>query len=622
MEIKNVLIMVMLLCALGLVARAEVVSTISSEGDTYLNGSTTYGDSDHMYLLGGSSDYAGYLRFDLGAINVNTVLDAQLVLRNSPTPGRNDSINNARFTLYGLNNVAGNTSQDWDESTFNEDGAGAEWTNAIPMDLTGERVTNLDADDGVAVTEDIVRNGDYWVAGAFTITISGQALIDFLQARAEDDGLATFILGCEDGGTRGFGIATKENAIEEYRPVLILTYIAGGALNPQPANGTVITDLDLSQLCWDNMNVEVADVWFGAGADVNEVNYQDHLTMIGSVAAPAQTSCVDIPAEMHPLAVPETYYWVVETYGYPASDPNHLGEPNELLSNTLWTFSTSSVPVAQTAPANQIKLVGETTSFSVQFLALTPVINSVWYRNGSPVDIGDPDITVSISDDGSNLYTVTLTIANAAAADEGVYDCVGINSGGSSLLSDSAFLKVNRLLAQYAFDGSLDDNSSNSAPSGTALDTLGDPNSLLAVPAAIHYVTGADGIANSALYLDPNEYVDFGVEGYPKAGVLPNGTGGGLDEGTVVFWVKPNVGNVQQTVLGNFNDSGTGFLTLLQADQDFDLYIRGADGTALANHPAGRPNRPEYDLTDGNWHMMAACWNGNTSTLYVDGQWV
>lgn len=625
MRTKNALLMVILLCVLGIVAQAEMTGTIGSDADTFLsNDSTVYGSLDYMEC-DGPADRVGYLRFDLGAINVNTVLDAQLVLKNVLVPNQNNhSIDFGRFALYGLNNVAGNSPQDWDESTFTGNDRGAEWT---PGTLLNASVTNglvTDLDDDVAgmtivIEDDPVLN--YWDTGNYTITISGQTLIDFLQGRAEDGGLATFIIEMTSSGRR-FGIGTKEHATEAIRPVLELTYIAGGASDPQPANGAIVTDLNLSQLCWDNLNVEVAEVWFGAGADVNEFNYQDNLTMIGSLTAPAETSCVDIPAEMLPLAVPETYFWVVETYGYPASDPNHLGEPNELLSNTVWTFSTSAIPIAQTAPVNQFKFVGETVSFSVQFLALTPVTDAVWYQNGSPVDTGEAGVTVAISDDGSDLYTVTLTIDQVESADEGTYECIAINSGGSSLVSNSAVLTVRRLLAQYAFDGSLDDSSSNGAPSGTALDTQGNPNSLLAIPAAINYVDGADGVAGSALYLDPNEYVDFGVEGYPKASGLPNGTGGGLDEGTIIFWVKPILGNVQQTVLGNFNDAGTGFLTLLQADQDFDLYIRGVDGTALANHPAGRPNRPGFDLTDGNWHMMAACWSGNTSTLYVDGQWV
>jgi hypothetical protein len=627
MKTKNVLLAVMLACTLGLVAQADE-GRIGSDADTHINGSTPYGNEVSMYIRQG--ERAGYLRFDLGAINVNTVLDAQLILVNAERAEGNQAISLARFALWGLNNVAGNTPQDWNESTFTAAASGLEWTGTAPNPAEG-RLTDLD-DTVAGMTISIVEDPalDYWVTGKYTFTISGQPLIDFLQARADDDGLATFIIAHgETSGGRKFGIAAKEHTNEAIRPVLVLTYITGGASNPQPADGTTITDLNLPQLCWDNMNVAAADVWFGAGAgsDVNQVNYRDYLTRIGYVATPAETSCMNIPAAMLPLAVPETYYWVVDAYGYPASDPNHLGEPNALLSNTLWTFSTSSIPVAQTAPANQIKRLGETASFSVQFLALTPVIDAVWYRNGSPVDTGDADVTVSISDDGSGLYTVTLTIEDLTSADEGIYGCVAINSGGPSLLSNIADLRIKRLLAQYAFDENLDDSSSNGAPSGIAMDTLGNPNSLEAVPATISYVAGVDGTSGGALYLDPNEYIDFGVNGYPRAGDFTNGTNGGLDEGTIVFWVKPNVGNVQQTILGNFNDgtpSGntTGFLALLLANQNFDLYIRGSNSAVLTNHVAGRPNRPGFNLTDGNWHMMAACWSGNTCTLYVDGQWV
>jgi hypothetical protein len=59
----------------------------------------------------------------------------------------------------------------------------------------------------------------------------------------------------------------------------------------------------------------------------------------------------------------------------------------------------------------------------------------------------------------------------------------------------------------------------------------------------------------------------------------------------------------------------------MQSDGDHRIYIRDENNTAY-HEDEGRPDRPEYDLTDGAWHMMAACWSGNETTIYVDGQWV
>jgi hypothetical protein len=298
-------------------------------------------------------------------------------------------------------------------------------------------------------------------------------------------------------------------------------------------------------------------------------------------------------------------------------DPNNTVGP-------IWTFnSLVSIPIITQQPAN-VRAFGTDPSvvLTCEFTSVDTA-TVLWYKGdaATPLFTGG-DIVIHTINDGNSGYVSTLEILTPAFTDEGDYYCT-IDNGTPLITSNTASVVIKRLLAQYDFDGTLSPAAgiAADAPTGLALNTQGDPNSLSAVPATINYVNGADGTANGALSLDLNEYVDFGVEGYPKANAaLSNGGGGGLDEGTVLFWVKPNV-DVYQIILGNFNDtaSGTGFLAALQADQDFDLLVR-SNGTYLANHVAGQPDRPEYDLTDGNWHLMAACWGGNTSTLYVDGQ--
>lgn len=471
MKRRMVGLALVMMCLTGLVARAEVVGTIGSVADTYVSGSDVMGAKDYMSIYGGSTDDAGYVRFDLGAINVKTVLDAQLVLRNSPTVDsaghdeRNDGINAGRFALYGLNNVAGNTPQDWDESTLTETTAGTELTGGFPKtDFTDGRLANLDGGvEGVAITESIVDDPalDYWIAGNYTITISGQALIDFLQARVDDDGLVTFIIACPDSNSRGYGIGTRENTNEAYRPVLSLTYIAGGATNPQPVDGSTITDLNLPELCWDNTNVYVANVWFGAAADANALDYKDHLSLVGTVTAedsqtPIPNVCFPIPAAELPLDVPATYFWAIETYTYPDSDPNHLGDPNELLSESVWSFSTSAIPVAQTSPVDQYKFPQESASFTVQYQSLTPLTGATWYLNDAP--LAAESIITSL---GGNFYEVKLNIPIATLADDGAYYCVAENDGGLSEPSDIAYLVIKRRLAYWAFEGDLTDAEGN-----------------------------------------------------------------------------------------------------------------------------------------------------------------
>jgi hypothetical protein len=168
----------------------------------------------------------------------------------------------------------------------------------------------------VGTTESVVLNGDYWLAGN-TLTLTDTAegskpLLNFLQSRVNDDGLVTFIIRQDGGGARGYGLATKENTTVEYWPRLEITYISGGAVEPQPADGSTVTDLEMSQLCWKNMSSDLAVVWFGQ-ADANEMNYKSILTHLATIEEPEEQECVNIPAEYLPLDVPSSYTWVVES---------------------------------------------------------------------------------------------------------------------------------------------------------------------------------------------------------------------------------------------------------------------------------------------------------------------
>lgn len=636
---RTVRFLILWLCVVGAVAHAET-ATIGSSADTYVSDSDIMGAKDYMSIYGGSRDDAGYVRFDLAAVNVGTVLEAQLVFRNSPTVDsaghdeRNDGINAGRFAVYGLNNVAGNTAQDWDETTLTEAIAGAELTGGFPKtDFADGRLTNLDGVEGVAITESIVDDPalDYWIAGNYTITLSGQALIDFLQARADDNGLATFIITCPDGGNRGFGIGTKENATEAYRPLLTLTYTPGygvAALYPENKQSNVPLDVTLQ---WNGAADAADENLLDAGvlkhyvyidydntdADPN-LYYEDQVVVTDWSSRAASYGPLSLNYDDH-------VSWQIEEgmdngsgIAFPPGDPNNI-------LGSVWSFTAlKSIPVVSADQPVSIRVFpNDPAVFTVEFASVsTPTVK--WYKDDNTT-AGEIAAGVTTTYNGNGSYTTTLTLGTpVSASDEGQYYCEVTNDDIAWFKSGVADLVVKRQLAQYAFDGSLTDSSDNGAPTGTALDTQGEPNSLLAVPAAISYVVGADGAAEGALYLAENQYVDFGIEGYPKAGAsTSNGLGGGMDEGTIVFWVKPNVANVQQTLVGAFNNGTTdAFLALLQADQDLDIFIRGADGTTLANHPAGRPNRQEYNLADGSWHQVAACWSGSTSSLYVDGQWV
>jgi hypothetical protein len=215
-----------LLCGL-LVAQAGVANAatinLSPHADTYLRDATVRGALGFMDVRGAAIDFRGYLRFDLSAIPSGaTINSASLVLRQVPGASRNDDIVAARIAVYGLNNVAGNTPQNWDEATFEPSLKGTEDVTT----LAG--VTDLD--DNVAGISEVISGA----SGARIVTVSGIPLASFVQGRRGDGSLATFILSNDDATDRGFGFGTKENVDPLTAATLTIDYV------PEPAAGVLL----------------------------------------------------------------------------------------------------------------------------------------------------------------------------------------------------------------------------------------------------------------------------------------------------------------------------------------------------------------------------------------------
>lgn len=317
---------------LSALCSAEQTATLTSIADTGIRDtSNPFGSDPYMYIYGASNTYhMGYVRFDLRPLDIHTVVNAQLVMTVSGGAPRNDNLTTGRFAAYGLNHVPGNTPQDWNEAALNKSNTGLEvnWANGGgTMDFS--RVTNLDANDGAGTTESIA--GGTYHTGT-TMTLTGQPLVNFLQSRVDDNGLATFIIRQRDGGGRGYGLATKENPEQSYRPALQITYVPADsprATDPWPKDGDTITGQTLSRLSWKGWGADRYEVWFGPG-QANETNYPSLLTRIAVIDNPTQNVSASIPEAMLPLAAPQTYTWVVQAY---ASDA--------LVSTAVWRFSVS-----------------------------------------------------------------------------------------------------------------------------------------------------------------------------------------------------------------------------------------------------------------------------------------
>ncbi|MFB0525290.1 MAG: hypothetical protein ACETVZ_07090, partial [Phycisphaerae bacterium] len=204
--------------------------TVGSDADTYVGGVGTHGDATGMYLQN-TDNYVGYLRFDLSGLDIITIRSATLTLTISGDTPRNDNPVTGRFALNGLDNIAGNTAQDWDEAVLDVNTVGAEWSTNGGEPLVNVTVMDMNEADLAAglvpaITETIAGSGDYWLPGARTITVTGDPLASFIQSRIDDGGLVTFILEFPGGGSgRGYGLATKENADEALRPKLELNAI-------------------------------------------------------------------------------------------------------------------------------------------------------------------------------------------------------------------------------------------------------------------------------------------------------------------------------------------------------------------------------------------------------------
>jgi hypothetical protein len=217
-----------MLCA-GILAPLNVLTvaegatlSLASNADTYLRDATVRGALGFMDVRGAAIDFRGYLRFDLSAIPAgSTINSATLVLTQVTGASRNDATNSGRFALYGLDNVAGNTPQNWDEATFV---IGAKGTEDVTT-LTG--VTDLD-DNVAGITETFVG-----ASPATVVTVTGAPLANFLQSRFGDGSLATFILSNDDATDRGYGFGTKENANLLAHPVLTIDF------TPVPEPGTL-----------------------------------------------------------------------------------------------------------------------------------------------------------------------------------------------------------------------------------------------------------------------------------------------------------------------------------------------------------------------------------------------
>ena len=389
--------------------------------------------------------------------------------------------------------------------------------------------------------------------------------------------------------------------------------------NPIPQNGALSVPVD-QVLSWDapiDPNI-VSTAGYRVYLDPNEL-----LVSQGDVSA-LVSALQEGTSYVHPvnLEFDTTYYWRVDAKNL-MDDPNHT---DAFFDGPVWSFTTvQEAPIITQQPADARAFQTDAdVALTCQFSSVAvPTVE--WFKAGNvnPLPDGDSDIVINTANGSGNIYTSTLQILTPTLLDEGQYYCVISNPETST--TDSANLIINQLLAEYDFDGTLAPAAGSvaDAPTGQAktVEGLAEPNSVAASVITPLYVSGADGVGQ-AVFVNANDFIDFGTTGYPKAGNNDAGVGRGLDQGTVVFWIKPTT--PAGAVLANFNNgTSTGFATYLIASDDTAdarLYVRTNNGNGLVSQQ-GRPDRPGWDVADGQWHMIACTWEaGASGTIYVDGQ--
>ncbi len=210
---------------------------LGSDADTWMRDGYTENGDDPLMNVTNAYGFYSYLRFDLSAYTAADIVDATLTLTKVPGGWRNDTMITDRFALHGLTDSAGNTAQDWGEMDLTWNNAGAEFDSADPTlatSIADGRVVNLDMEAGINITES---------TDGTTMTVAGADLVSFLQDRANNGGLATFVITLGTGGSyRGYALGTKEAVDPATVPVLNLTTVSNPGTVDVTLDGTVTDD--------------------------------------------------------------------------------------------------------------------------------------------------------------------------------------------------------------------------------------------------------------------------------------------------------------------------------------------------------------------------------------------
>jgi len=198
-----------------LVAHAD--SNIEESGPDDMEGFLTRMQVRSRDVAGEGRQHISYVRFNLAG--ETDISDAIFSLVTNNTTGWLGG----QVQVYGLNDVAGNTPQDWNEGTLSHNSSGDE----VPGD--GDATTQDLGTIGTSGTENLWLLGDLPGLSpnpdGATVDFSSTELVDFLNSRAGN--FATLLIVNSDGTDRSLLFRTREFA--GFAPTLTLNP-SGGAL--------------------------------------------------------------------------------------------------------------------------------------------------------------------------------------------------------------------------------------------------------------------------------------------------------------------------------------------------------------------------------------------------------
>jgi hypothetical protein len=369
------------------------------------------------------------------------------------------------------------------------------------------------------------------------------------------------------------GLATREHTTYIPPTLTMPNASLGGALNPEPTDGSSVNRNVLTQLSWTLIpGIARCDVYFGP--DPNTANpLTDKLSLD---PAPTSLDIDDFPGYAPPL--PEgTYYWRVDCYDG-ATEPNFY-------EGIWWSFTATSAPVSTgIAPAAQAKFAGENAEAITAGFESSTALTRAWYRSADNDNGTDADDTPV----GGN--SDTLSLSNVTTADEGWYYCKATNAGGEAR-SGLSRLTIKRLLAHWAMDGNADDSS----PGGLHGALVGEP----AFGAGVNELTG------QALQFDGvDDYVD-----------LPDGFNDFTAGVTFSVWARP----AAVTNWARFVDFGNG-----TANDNVYLSRNASSNSLTLSFYRGAVSAGAVTATNAlvlnEWQMLVATMdNAGNVVLYRNG---